>query len=209
MRAPNNKGLTPDEIDEVIEQIGPPPDKRDQCRDDVERLHSWVMQRVEHVRTSKVFGSNKGKADLHRYKNALKELREAFNKLDPAIKPWFSLGETAYVSGKTWIDREFARVKEFERTQRPQPDAVRAKAAVAATYSLLCWWGRKPGCTRGGKWQKSAKIFAGGAYVFEHMCAFRKDPARLLIDRVKFKNAIVLRTRAADGSLHARLFGEN
>jgi hypothetical protein len=47
------------------------------------------------------------KEDVRRYCAALRRLRNAYRALDPAIKPWFSLAETAYVAGKaTVIDRE-------------------------------------------------------------------------------------------------------
>ena len=63
-----------------------------------------ALDRVEHgaaaARSFRVAGSTKGKAGLKRYYAALRRLRNAYNSLDPAIRPWFSLAETVYVAGK-------------------------------------------------------------------------------------------------------------
>jgi hypothetical protein len=71
-------------------------------------------------------------------------LQQAYNSIDPAIKPWFSLVEIAYIPGKaTVIDREIAKAETFLNRPSPPPrrDASRNKAAVAAAFDLLGWWG--------------------------------------------------------------------
>jgi hypothetical protein len=126
-------------------------------------------------------------------------LRIAYHSLDPAIRPWFSLAETAYVAGKpTVIDREIARVEAFLDRPSPPPrrEASRNKAAVAAAYDLLGWWGLKTAVTRGGKWAQLAKILAGDRAVdlFDHLREFKRSPSPT-IEKVRGANFILYHTR--------------
>ena len=144
-------------------------------------------------------GSKKGKAGLRRYCAALRRLRTAYRSLDPAIRPWFSLAETAYVAGKpTVIDREIARAELFLDRPSPPPrrHASRNKAAVAAAYDLLQWWGHKAAVTRGGKWAELAKILAGDRTVdlFDHLREFKRSPGPT-VEKVRGANSILYRTR--------------
>ena len=128
-------------------------------------------------------GSKKGRAGLRRYVAALRRLDKAYVSLDPAIRPWFSLVETAYIAGNpTIIDREIEMAEGFLKHQSlpPSRDASRAKLAVAAAYDLLEWWDRKAAVTRGGKWAELAKILAGNLAVdlFDHLRAFKRSPGR-------------------------------
>ena len=127
--------------------------------------------------------SKKGQADLRRYVAALRRLDKAYVSLDPAIRPWFSLAETAYIAGnETIIEREIARAEGFLNRQSlpPRRDASRAKLAVAAAFDLLKWWDHKAAVTRGGKWADLAKILAGNLAVdlFDHLRAFKRRPGR-------------------------------
>ena len=144
-------------------------------------------------------GSKKGKAGVRRYCAALRRLRNAYRSLDPAIRPWFSLAETAYVAGKpTVIDREIAIAEAFLARPSPPPrrDASRNKAAVAAAYDLLDWWGHKAVVTRGGKWAQLAKILTGDLTVdmFDHLREFRRRPSPS-IEKVRGADSILYRTR--------------
>ena len=126
-------------------------------------------------------GSKKGKAGLRRYSAALRRSRSAYYSLDPAIRPWFSLTETAYVVGKpTVIDREIAIADTFLNRPSPPPrrDAASNKPAVAAAHDLLNWWGHTAVVTRGGKWEQLAKILTGDMIVdlFDHLREFRRQP---------------------------------
>src|SRR5437660_12542402 len=83
-----------------------------------------ALGRVEHgaaaARSFQVGRSKAGKAGVRRYCAALRRVRTAYQSLDPAIRPWFSLAEIAYVAGKpTVIDREIARAESF--LDRPSP----------------------------------------------------------------------------------------
>ena len=59
------------------------------------------------VAAGKAFDSKKGRGDLKRYEAALHGLQAAYDKLDPAIKPWFSLLGTE----PSLTERELTKVK--------------------------------------------------------------------------------------------------
>jgi hypothetical protein len=91
-----------------------------------------------------------------------------------------------YVAGKLpMIDREIAKAEAFLNRPSPPPrrDASRAKAAVAAAYDLLKWWGHKVPVTRGKKWAQLAAILLGDEDLdlFDHMCAFKRSPSPTLV----------------------------
>jgi hypothetical protein len=156
---------------------GPPPDKIAVYRRDIEVMLDWVKSATEAATAHKAFGSKKGKEDLKRYKNALEAVQVAYGALDPAIKPWFSLGpgfpfyEIVNVAGKptrrrsaverTVIDRELAKVEPLlAKARQPKRDAVAAKAAMRAAYHLLKRWGHKPTGSIGGKWDRMTIVLA-------------------------------------------------
>ena len=171
------------QIRKALELLAPPPRLRAECLQDIK----VALDRVEHgaavARSFRVAGSKKGKAGVRRYYAALRRLRSAYRALDPAIRPWFSLAETAYVAGKpTVIDREIAIAEAFldsavtASAARCQP-ATRPR--VAAAYDLLHWWGHKAVVTRGGKWAQLAKILTGDLTVdlFDHLREFKRRPS--------------------------------
>jgi hypothetical protein len=95
------------QIRKALELLAPPPAQRAEGQRDIEVALDWVERGAATARSFRVAGSRKGKEDVRRYCAALRRLRNAYRALDPAIKPWFSLAETAYVAGKaTVIDRE-------------------------------------------------------------------------------------------------------
>ena len=187
------------QIRKALELLAPPPNDRAECRHDVGLALDRVERRAAAARSFRVASSKEGKASLRRYCAALRRLRNAYNSLDPAIRPWFSLAETAYVTGKaTVIDREIARAEAFLGRPSPPPrrDASRNKAAVAAAYDLLDWWGHKATLTRGGKWAQLAQILAGDQAVdlFDHLREFRRSPGPT-VEKVRGSHSIVYRTR--------------
>ncbi len=132
---------------------------------------------------------------MRRYYAALRELRAAYNALDPAIRPWFSLAEIAYIVGKpTVIDREIGRAEAFLDWPSPplRRHASKNKAAVAAAYDLLEWWGHKSAVTRGGKWEQLAKVLIGDRTVglFDHMLEYKRSPGQSL-EKVRGKRSII------------------
>jgi hypothetical protein len=160
-----------------LKVLEPPRGKVAVCRRDIEVMLDWVKSATEAATAHKAFGSKKGKEDLKRYKNALEAVQVAYGALDPAIKPWFSLGpgfpfyEIVNVAGKptrrrsaverTVIDRELAKVEPLlAKARQPKRSAIKVKAARTAAFNLLIRWGHKPTGTRGGKWDRSAKILA-------------------------------------------------
>jgi hypothetical protein len=195
-----------EQISESLKLLAPPPSRLDECRHDIERALKYVESMSQAVHTHKVFGSKKGKADLRRYIKALRDVKTAYGKLHPAIKPWFSLSEIAYIVGQpTVIDREIGKAELFltRPSLPPKPDAIMAKAAVPAAHSMLGWWGHEASVTRGGKWENLANILAGGrAAVFEHMRTFKLDPDPLIFYKLKGSNwlAFALRRRSKAGT---------
>ena len=187
------------QIRKALESLAPPPNDRAECRHDVGLALDRVERRAAAARSFRVASSKEGKASLRRYCAALRRLRNAYNSLDPAIRPWFSLAETAYAAGKaTVIDREIARAEAFLDRPSPPPrrDASRNKAAVVAAYDLLDWWGHKPTLTRGGKWAQLAQILAGDQAVdmFDHLREFKRS-AGATVEKVRGSHSMLYRTR--------------
>jgi hypothetical protein len=177
------------QIRKALELLAPPPGQRRECQHDI----GVALERVEHgtatARSFRVARSKKGKEGVRRYHASLRRLRAAYRSLDPAIRPWFSLAETAYVAGKpTVIDREIAIAEAFLAWASPPPqrDASRNKAVAAAAYDLLDWWGHTTVVTRGGKWDQLAKILTGDLTVdlFDHLREFKRRP-RQRIQKVR------------------------
>ena len=187
------------QIRNALELLAPPSrDERAECLHEI----SLALDRVEHgaaaARSFRVAGSTKGKAGLKRYCAALRRLRNAYNSLDPAIRPWFSLAGTVSVAGiATVIDREIARTESFldRPSLPPRRDASRHKIAVAAAYDLLEWWGHKAAVTRGGKWAQLATILAGGRTVdlFDHLREFKRSPGPT-VEKVRGAHSTIYRT---------------
>ena len=97
------------QIRKALELLAQRPRERAECQHDIVLALDRVERRAAAARSIRVAGSKKGKAGLRRYRAALQRVRNAYNSLDPAIRPWFSLVETAYISGKpTVVDREIA-----------------------------------------------------------------------------------------------------
>jgi hypothetical protein len=141
--------------------------------------------------------SSKNKGGLMRYYAALWRLRNAFNSLDPLIRPWFSLADPAYATGEA-LEKEIAKAEEFlnRRSAPPRRHASHSKAAVGAAHDLLGWWNHEATATRGGKWDKLAKILAGDLTVdlFEHLREFKRSPGRT-IEKIRYKDGILYRSR--------------
>ncbi len=184
------------QIRKALELLAPPRRHRAECRHDIEVALRRVEQMAGVAQSFRVAGSKKGKAGVRRYCAALRRLRQAYVSLDPAIRPWFSLAETAYLAGKpTVIDREITRADAFVAQPSPPPrrHAPWNKAAVAAAYDLLEWWGHKATATRSGKWAQLAQIIAGDLTVdlFDHLREFKRRPS-----------ARIEKIRGADGILY-------
>ena len=146
------------QIQRALKLLAPPAAQREECLHEI-RL---ALARVENVtalaRSSRASGS-KTKGGLLRYHAALRRLLSAFDSLDPAIRPWFSLADPAYTTRKA-IDTEIAKAKAIldQPQAPPRRDGSRNKAAVAAAYNLLKWRGHNATVTRGGTWGKLAKL---------------------------------------------------
>jgi hypothetical protein len=187
------------QIRKALEVLRPRPRQRAECQHDIELALDMVEQRAAAARAFRVAGSKKGKAGLKRYHAALRRLRNAYYSLDPAIRPWFSLVETAYISGKpTVIDREITMAEVFlaQPSASPRRDATRNKVAVGVASYLLDWWGRRASATRGGEWEKLAKILTGDLAIdlFDHLREFKRRPGPR-IEKLRGPDSIVYRTR--------------
>ncbi|MGH3143048.1 MAG: hypothetical protein ACRDO9_07960, partial [Gaiellales bacterium] len=60
----------------------------------------------------------------------------------------------------------------------PRRDGSRNKAAVAAAYNLLKWRAHNATVTRGGRWEKLARVLTGNLTVdlFDHLRKFKQSP---------------------------------
>jgi hypothetical protein len=187
------------QIRKALELLAPSAGDRAECQHDIKVALERVGRGTAAARSFRVAGSKKGKAEVSRYSAALRRLRTAYYSLNPAIRPWFSLAETAYIGGKpTIIDREIARTETFlgRPSPRPRRDASRNKLAVAAAHDLLNWWGERTVVSRTGKWAQLAKILAGDMTVdlFDHLREFKRRP-RPAIEKLRYADSIVYRTR--------------
>jgi hypothetical protein len=187
------------QIRKALELLAPLSHQRAECQHDIGLALDRVEHRAAAARSFRVAGSKEGKAGLRRYRSALLRLRNAYYSLNPAISPWFSLAEVAYVPGQpTIMDREIAKTEAFLDRPSPPPrrHASRNKEAVAAAYDLLEWWGHKAAVTRGGKWAQLAKILAdeGAVDFFDHLRAFKSRPGPS-VEKVRGARSIIYRTR--------------
>lgn len=187
------------QIRRALELLAPRPHERAECQHDIIVALDGVKQGAAAARSFRVAGSKKGRAGLRRYSNALRRLLAAYYSLDPAIKPWFSLAETAYVVGSaTVIEREIERAEAFlsRPTSSPRRSADRNKLAVAAAHDLLDWWGQSATVTRGKKWERLARILTGDLTVdlFDHLRDYKRRPGPSL-EKLRGARSIVYRTR--------------
>jgi hypothetical protein len=190
--------VTPaEQVRKALELLAPSPDRRDECRRDIEH----ALDRVNGLAATafKIFGSKQGKAELRRYANALRRVRAAFQNLDPAIRYWFSLSEIAHVAGvPTHIDQEIAKAETF--LERPSLSRARQhKAAVAAAHDLLGWWGHKIATTRSGEWARLAGILAGDQAVdlFDLLRAHRRSNGPT-VEKLRGEHSILYRRMPLD-----------
>jgi hypothetical protein len=197
-RLPDGAVTRNQQVRKAMELLAPPPDRRAECQHDIAVALDRVEHRAAAARSFQVGVSKKGKADVGRYLAALRRLQQAYNSIDPAIKPWFSPVEIAIPGQATVLDREIAKAESFLDRPSPPPrrEASRNKAAVAAAYDLLQWWGQKAARTRGGKWAQLAKILAGDPTVdqFDHLREFKRSPGPA-VEKVRGADWIVYRTR--------------
>jgi hypothetical protein len=179
----------------AVELLTPPPARRDECLRDIDFALNRVSGRG--VIVFRVLGSKKGKAGISRYANALRELRAAYQNLDPSIRPWFSITEFSFKVGEsTHIEREIAKAEEFLAQPSPRSRASQHKAAVAAAYDLLAWWDHRATTTRGGMWAQLAGILIGDAKVdlFDLLRAFRQSPTPT-VEKLRGARSILYRAR--------------
>jgi hypothetical protein len=187
------------QIRKALGVLRPPAGQRAECQHDIELALDIVEQRARAARSFRVVNSKKGRAGLKRYHAALRRLRNAYQSLDPAIRPWFSLVETAYISGKpTVVDREITIAEAFlaRPAAPPRRDASRNKVAVGVASYLLDWWGGKASATRGGEWEKLANILTGDLTIdlFDHLREFKRRPGPR-IEKLRGAQSIVYLTR--------------
>jgi hypothetical protein len=184
------------QIAKALALLAPPPAELEECKHEIGLALDLVKNNAASAQAFRA-ASSKNKGGLMRYYAALWRLRNAFNSLDPLIRPWFSLADPAYATGKA-LEKEIAKAKEFlnRPSAPPRRHASRNQAAVAAAYNLLAWRNKKASVTRGGKWDKLAKILAGDLTVdlFEHLREFKRSPGRT-IEKIRYKDGILYRSR--------------
>lgn len=164
------------QIRKALELLAPPAAEREECRHEI----CLALDRVENftalARSSRAARSKK-KGGLLRYHAALRRLLIAFDSLDPALKPWFNLA--AGFTTRTAIEKEIANAESVlaQPSAPPRRDGSRNKAAVAAAYDLLTWRGLTATVTRGGIWEKLAKVLAANRTVdlFDHLRKFKQN----------------------------------
>jgi hypothetical protein len=92
--------MTRDEqIAKALTLLAPPPAQQKECEHEISRALDRVENIVAFAQSCRAAGSKK-KSGLANYCAALRRLRTASLALDPAIKPWFSFADPAYVTGQ-------------------------------------------------------------------------------------------------------------
>jgi hypothetical protein len=180
------------QIRKALQLLAPPAAEREECRHEI----CLALDRVEHVtalaRSSRA-GRSKKKGGLLRYHAALRRLLIAFDTLDPALRPWFSLPPRS--TTRSAIEAEIAKAESIlaQPSAPPRRDGGRNKPAAEAAYDLLTWRGHSATLTRGGRWEKLAKILAGDLTVdlFDHLRKFRQKPG-LSIEKVRLGEGRIL-----------------
>jgi hypothetical protein len=184
------------QIAKALVLLAPPPAQREECKHEIVRALDRTENTAGFARSCRV-ASSKNKGGITSYYAALRRLRSAFRALDPAIRPFFSLADPAYATGEM-LEKEIAKAEQFlnRPSARPRRHASHSKAAVRAAHDLLGWWNQEATVTRGGKWDKLAKILAGDLTVdlFEHLREFKRNPG-LTIDKIRYENGILYRSR--------------
>src|SRR5437660_6927943 len=93
-----------EQIDAVFELLPPPTDQRGEREHDLAQAFDRIDREVSFTRAHRVLAS-KGKGGVVNLLTALLRLQEAYDALDPKLKPWFILPHG--------IDREIATGKAF------------------------------------------------------------------------------------------------
>ena len=179
------------QIQKALKLLAPPAAEREVCLHEIRLALGRVENFTAFARASRASRSKKG--GLLPYHAALRRLLRAFDSLDPAIKPWFSLAHSGTTT--TRIKAEIATTEAFLK-QPPVPprrDGSRNKAAVAAAYDLLAWRGHNATVTRGGAWEELARILAGDLNIdlFEHLRKFKQSP-RTIVEKVRVDSEDIL-----------------
>jgi hypothetical protein len=168
------------QIQQALELLAPAAAEREQWRHQI----CLALNRVENVtilaRSSRA-GRSKKKGGLEVYRAALRRLLIAFDSLDPALTPWFNLNPRS--TTRTTIEKEIEKADLImaQPSAPPRRDGSRNKAAVAAAYDLLTLLGHSAPITRGGRWEKLAKILAGNQKVdlFDHLRKFEQTRGKM------------------------------
>jgi len=184
------------QIRKALELLAPPAAQREECRHEICRALDRVENFTAFARSSRA-GRSKTRGGLLRYHAALRRVLIAFDSLDPAIRPWFNLAPG--FTTRTAIEKEIDKAESImaQASAPPRRDGSRNKAAVAAAYDLLTWRGHNATVTRGGIWEKLAKILADARTVdlFDHLRKFKQNP-RPPIEKVRLASGDILyRTR--------------
>jgi hypothetical protein len=193
---------TKEQIAKALALLSPPSNQRTECERDI----SLALDRVERAATfaqSCRAARSKKKSGLTSYYAALRRLLSASRGLDPAVKPWLSFADPAYVTGKA-LEEEIDKVEALlnRRSKRQRRHASRSKAAVAAAHDLLRWWKHEASVTRRGKWAQLAKVLAGDLSVdfFDHLRAFRQKPSPA-VEKLRRPHAVIYRLRGRQPDL--------
>jgi hypothetical protein len=100
---------TKEQIAKALALLSPPSNQRTECERDI----SLALDRVERAATfaqSCRAARSKKKSGLTSYYAALRRLLSASRGLDPAVKPWLSFADPAYVTGKA-LEAEIVKVE--------------------------------------------------------------------------------------------------
>jgi hypothetical protein len=184
------------QVAKALALLAPPPTQREECNYEIRRALDRIENATAFARSCRAANS-KNKGGLTSYHAALRRLRSAFSALDPAIRPFFSFADSAYATGEM-LDKEIAKAEGFlnRPPAPPRRHASRSKAAVGAAYDLLGWWNHEAMVTRGGKWDKLAKILAGDvtADLFDHLRGFKRSPGPT-IEKIRYEDGTLYRSR--------------
>jgi hypothetical protein len=184
------------QVAKALALLAPPPAQREECEYEIRQALDRIENSAAFAQSCRV-SSSKNKGGLKSYHAALRRLRSAFRALDPAIRPFCSLADPAYISGKM-LEKEITMVEALlnRPSAPPRRHASHSKAAVRAAHDLLGWWNHEATVTRGGKWDKLAKILAGDltADLFDHLRGVKRSPAPT-IEKIRYKDGILYRSR--------------
>ena len=180
------------QIRKALKLLAPPTAEREECRHEIRLALDRVENFTAFARSSRASRSKK-RADC-RVTTLRSDGCSTPSILSIRRSSLGSISPQAFTT-RTTIEAEIAKAESLlaQPSAPPRRDGSRNKAAVAAAYDLLTWRGHTATVTRGGIWEKLAKILADDLTVdlFDHLRKFKQSPG-MIVEKVRVESERIL-----------------